>query len=79
MTVAPTGYAGQSDRIEEADMAQSDDDIKAEGDEQLEGAKTEHLEEDPEMGPPPEGYGGKPGDVKPGGTENVRSTGRTVE
>ena len=60
-------------------MAQGDDDIKAEGDDQLEAANTEHLDEDPEMGPLPEGYGGKPGNVRPGGTENVRSTGRTVE
>ena len=63
-------------------MAQGDDRgdrIRDEGDQQLEGVETQHLDEDPEMGPPPEGYGGKPGQSVEGeATENVRSTGRTV-
>jgi hypothetical protein len=62
-------------------MAQGDKpDIKAEGDEQLDDVETEHLAEDPEKGPAPLGYGGKPGQPAPAeGGDDRRSTGRTVQ
>ena len=62
-------------------MAQGDqpDDIKAEGDEQIEQTQTAHVDEDPEKGPAPLGYGGKPGSPGVGGEESVRSSGEGVQ